>query len=101
MKRLTFALLFLTACDSKVVVSYGTPERSQESVSCTYTGMCYGCGINSSGDYKCGFGFRHDCSGHQQATIEKTPYTWHWESKPEQIQTSYERRVVDRQGTCR
>lgn len=100
MNRFIFVALTIVACDRKVITTYEKPEVSEESIECTYTGLCYGCSMVRN-EYKCGFGLRSDCEGHQQATVERTPYIWHWESKPRERMVGYDRRIVKRHGECK
>jgi hypothetical protein len=50
--------------------------------SCSYSGLCYGCGYNLYGKSGCGFGFRSDCSGNREVQVifVTTTYRTHYDT---------------------
>lgn len=93
----TAILLFTAGCDDLTVVRRDPAGVHQEtrSVSCEYSGYCYG--MNSNGKY--GFGFHFSCSGSRQAVVSVQSYVVRYKSG--RISTQEEVSVIRYLTNCR
>lgn len=94
-------LLFSVGCETDAERSreHDDPIVQRQSVSCTYPGYCYDCGLDFKGKFSCGFGYSNSCSGRQQADVQIT--TWYIGYASGRNESFQETTVLKRIGPCR
>lgn len=98
---IVLAVLFVGACDKKIIDQYHEPKVVEQTVSCTYAGFCFSCDLSFDGDMECSDKFSPGCSGNQRAEVRITPYTWHYESKPDELFAGEEAVIIRRLDSCK
>lgn len=94
--------LLLVGCDAPVSTSQAGPARDERgSVSCTYPGFCYTCGVDMDLKLSCGFRLSLSCEGRRPATVRVTPMRTTYESGAVRDWEQRQAVAVDPDGHCR